>query len=510
MVNLRRVYKHAEQHTAIAAGVLFGLLVVLLILQSVFSPALVFSGIIVMGLFAMTVLRAHWTLGLLALYLPFETIVLKFTPDNVYVFARYLPEFLIYLVALTVLWRFLSGSRRWQQTRFDLPMALFVLALGASALVNLVDPTVAILGLRQILRFILVFFLVVQLSPSKKFVLNLTWLMLLIVLFQSALGIVQSVAGETLDAFLLPSQARTLGSITLTEGVQQFWDPGSRVFATLGRYDRLGNFLYIFLALAVGMLFTPSFFKKHQWILAVFALGLPAIVLTYSRSSWFAFLLGFLFIGLIIKKDRRVLAGLGIFVTLAVALVGVSGLNVSLITEAPGQSLSERFYESFSYARWRGEYYGLGRVFWYVHTPADVVPASPILGFGPGQFGGGAVAALHNTSVYEQLGLPYGVFGTEGFIDNNWFSLWGEGGTLGIGLYLWFYASLFLYAMNVARTHKDPFIRALALGVCAMLIGVAFNAFTSTVFEIRTSAYYLWLYAGLLYVLASRGKEGIV
>ena len=510
MINLRRVYRRAEEHTAAVAVGLFGLLTVLIILQSLFSPALVIAGVIVLVILAPTVVHPHWTLGVLAVYLPFESIILKFTPDEVYVFARYFPETLIYLVAAVVLWNVFSGKRPWRSTRFDLPAALFVLSLLASALVNLVDPTVTILGLRQILRFVLVFFLVVQLAPSKKFILQLTWIMLAVVIFQATLGIAQSIIGEPLDNLLLPSESKTLGAITLTGGVEQFWDPGSRVFATLGRYDRLGNFLYLFLLLTAGMLFTQRVQKKYSWLIFVFVAALPALVLTFSRSSWFAFLIGFLFIGLYIKKDPRVLAGISAFVIFLVVALGASGLNVSLITEAPGQSLSERFYESFSYARWRGEYYGLGRVFWYVHTPKDVVTASPVLGFGPGQFGGGAVAALHNTSVYEDLGLPYGVFGTEGFIDNNWFSLWGEAGTLGLGLFIWLYGGIFLYALRVAREHKDPMTQAFALGVCAMMLGVAFNAFTSTVFEIRTSAYYLWLYAGLLYVLASRGKRAIV
>ena len=195
--------------------------------------------------------------------------------------------------------------------------------------------------------------------------------------------------------------------------------------------------------------------EKHAWLPWLFAVGVPAMVLTYSRSSWFAFMFGFVLIGLIIKKDRRVLAGLGVFILFLGFVLGTSGLNVSMLAEGPGQTLSERFYESFSYARWRGEYYGLGRVFWFIHTPLSVVATSPILGFGPGQFGGGAAAALRNTSVYEDLGLPYGVFGTEGFIDNNWFSLWGETGTLGMIFYLWFYGGLFFFALKVARESKE-------------------------------------------------------
>ena len=507
MINLRAVYKRAEEHTALATVFLFLLLAFLIVLQSIFSPALVLSGVLGGLLVIVAFLRPQFALGFLAVYLPFESIILKFTPDDVYVFARYGSELLIYLVALVVLIRILSGKKTYQQTPFDLPFALFVLVLLASALVNLVSPTVAILGLRQILRFMIIFFLVVQIAPTKTFIKNLTWVMFGVVVIQSMLGILQFIIGEPLDQFLLPSESRTLGTITLTSGVEQFWDPGSRIFATLGRYDRLGNFLYLFLLLGTAILFTKKLYQKHPWIIWLFVIGIPALVLTYSRSSWFAFLLGFLFIGLLMKHDRRVLAGFAAFVIFLSIVLAGSGLNVNLITESPGQSLSERFFESFSLARWRGEYYGLGRVFWFIHTPADVISASPILGFGPGQYGGGAVAALHNTKVYENLGLPFGVFGTDGAIDNNWFSLWGESGTLGMFFYLWFYLGLFFYALNVARTHKDPFVQALAMGVCAMLIGVGFNAFTSTLLEIRTSAFYLWLYAGFLYVLAEKGKK---
>lgn len=502
MINLRTVYKRAEEHTALAAAGLFLLLGLLIVLQSIFSPALVFAGLVGGALLISTIWKPHIALAILSVYLPFETIVLKFTPDDVYLFARYASEGLIYLTIGIVLLQILSGKRAYRQTQFDLPFFLFVAVLGASIVVNLVSPGIALLGLRQILRFMLVFFLTIQVAPSKAFIKKLTLVMFGIVAIQSFIGIIQSVAGEGFDQFLLPSEARTYGALTLMGGVDQFWDPGSRVFATLGRYDRLGNFLYLFLAIATGMLFTKKLWKQYTWLPWLFALAVPALVLTYSRASWFAFMLGFLFIGAIIKKDRRVAMGFIAFVVTVGLLLGISGLNVGTITETPGQTLTERFFESFSYARWRGEYYGLGRVFWFVHTPLDVVSAAPILGFGPGQFGGGAVAALHNTAVYEQLGLPFGVFGTLGAIDNNWFSLWGEAGTLGMGMYLWLYIGLFIYAVRVASTHKDPFVQALALAVAAMLIGVGFNAFTSSVLEIRTTAYYLWMYAGFLVVLA--------
>ena len=410
------------------------------------------------------------------------------------------------MIAVVVITRILFRSLKFKQSSIDLPFILFCLALLASVVVNFVEPGIAILGIRQIIRFMVVLFLVVQLQPSKQYIKILTHILFGIVLFESCLGIAQHFIGERMDLFLLPSDIRNFGDVTLTTGVTQFWDPGSRIFATLGRYDRFGNFLYFFLLIATGFLFAQKEKFGKSFTPWIFLLGIPALAMTYSRSSWFGFLFGFLFIGLWVKRDRRVLLGLILSVIAVVGYLTLSGLVVRDITETPGQTFSERFFETFSVSRGRGEYYGLGRVYWYVQTPLTVVMSAPFFGVGPGQFGGGAVAALGNTNIYERLGLPFGIFGTEGYIDNNWFAVWGETGTIGVGFYLWILLTLFFLSMQTYRTNKDPFARALAIGYAATLIAISFNAFTSTIFEIRTIAFYLWLYGGFIIVLGENRK----
>lgn len=509
MINLRTVYKRAEEHTTLVIFGLFGILGSLIILQSIFSPSIVLSILLTFAAIILSFVRPLWIVSFLACYMPFESLILKFVPDDAYLFVRYASETLIYVLVVVVFLRLLSGSTKLKQTILDLPFLLFVFVLIASAATNFVDPSIAALGIRQIIRFILVFFIIANLNPSKEYVKKLTIIMFAIVLFEASLGIVQSFVGEQLDIFLLPSEAKALGEITLTAGVSQFWDPGSRIFATLGRYDRLGNFLYFFILIGAGFLFTEKIKENKKAIYLFFLVSLPALALTYSRASWFAFIIGFLFIGIWIKKDRRVMIGLASFLIIIFSYLAISGLTVRFITETPSQTFTERFYESFSYARWKGEYYGLGRTYWFIQTPLVVIPASPIFGHGPGQYGGGAVVALHNTRVYDALTIPYGVFGTEGFIDNNWFSIWGEAGTLGFALYIWMIIALFLYATKTYRASSDPFIRALALGFSACLLAVSFNSFTSTVLEIRTLGFYLWLYAGFVFVLHEQERQKI-
>src|SRR3989338_11657233 len=118
----------------------------------------------------------------------------------------------------------------------------------------------------------------------------------------------------------------------------------------------------MFLLFASAILYEkPLRILRHR-LFPFFALGLPALLLTFSRASWFGFLLGFLFIAVWVHRGRRVLAALVSFILVVTAYVGLTGIHVRFITEAPGQTLVERFYETFSYARRRGGYYGPGRV----------------------------------------------------------------------------------------------------------------------------------------------------
>ena len=508
MADLAKAYRASESQTGVFVASVFILFIAALSLVVFVSPTVALAAALGAVFVAIALARPLFILYFLAVYLPFEPFLLKFVPDDVYVYARFFSEVLIYLLALSVLARIFTGKIRAKRTPIGIFFALFLLVLLSSALINIVPPTIAVLGTRQIIRFILVFFIVVHIAPKRSYMRSLTIAMFSIVLLQAVIGIAQALFGGAIDALLLPSQARVLGDIQLTSGVVQFWDPGTRVFATMGRYDQLGTFLAFFLIFAAAMVYElrgKSVPRNELWLLFIF--GIPALVLTYSRSSWFGFLIAFLFIAIIMKRDKRVLAAS----LICAAFIGVyllySGIVVGKLFESPQQTVAERFLEAFSYERWRGEYYGLGRLYWIVETVGTVVPASPIFGFGPGQYGAGAASALRNSKVYESLGLPFGVYGTEGYIDNNWLSLWGESGTLGLAFYIAMFAVMFRYANRLYETSKDPFTRALALGYMGAMLAVSLNAFLATFLEVRTLAFYFWMYSGFIVVLGEGEKE---
>ncbi len=505
--NLHALYLESETRAKILFCALF-LLVGLGLIGSIFlSPSLVLAATFAVVVLFLTFWRPEWMLLGLAVYLPFEPFLLKWIPDEVYIYARYGSELLVYILCAVVFCRFAFGDGKIKRTPLDVPFTLFLLAIIASVAVNVVPGVTALLGARQILRFILLFFVVVFLAPSKAWVKRLLVIMAAVASVQIVLAGAQSLAGGALDSFLLPSERKTLGSIQLTEGTVQFWDPGQRVFGTMGRYDQLGTFLAPVFLLIVAFLYEKRLGKRARLIgLVVLLCGLPILALTYSRSAWFGFLLGFLFIAILIKKDRRVMMIATAIPVVLVAYLFVTDVVVSNLIDTPRQTVAERFFEAFSYERWRGEYIGLGRLYWIVQTVTVVVPASPLFGFGPGQYGGGAVAALGNSTVYDRLSLPFGVYGTGGYIDNNWLSLWGETGTLGLAAFTWMYIGLFFTCLHIATHTKDKDVKAIALGTSAILIAFALNGFLATFFEIRTLAPYVWMLTGATVALGQRER----
>jgi len=247
------------------------------------------------------------------------------------------------------------------------------------------------------------------------------------------------------------------------------------------------------------------------------------------------------------------------FIALGIIYVS-SGKATRYLIDSPRQTVSERVFEAMSPSRWMGEYYGLGRLFFIINTPRALViyaPMGGLIGMGPGTFGGGVAQALHYTKSYGVLGLPFGIWGSEGHVDNNWFSLLGEIGFLGVLAYvsilgLLFFTSFRLYLQpskseepntllkdgvefpsrnshlmsqaatppqaetmlaalrhtsqreldsSVAVNPEEKFTRAVGLGYCGVLAAFFCLGFFAMYFEMRTLAPYVWILGGLVVTL---------
>lgn len=446
--------------------------------------------------------KSHYLIYALIVWFPLENFFLRYAPVEYYAPVKYLPEILIYGAFLSSWYRYAKRERRFF---LRLPVNRWLLAFIAVSAVSLAlnryNPVIWLLGLRQILRFAFVFMIILFEDYPGEVIRRFLRLGGMMILFEAALGLVQYLSGGALDRYLFFSGSVSVAGAAELAGLQQFWAPGERVFATLGRYDRLGSLLALGLVVIFPWLYALKKEKHQLWWLGAMFTGGAALVLTYSRASWIAAALGIVTVGWHLARDRRILRLAGILggvLSAYLLFVVVTGNYGSGALDKPSQTLPERVVEAISPYSWRQNYEGYGRFFFIINTPLMVARYYPLFGVGLGNYGGGVAAALGNTKVYDQLHLPFGIQNTFGQIDNNWLSLWGETGTLGLLCWIMALATIFKTARDVAGRASSVMEKTTAQGLCGAVVGIMVLAYFGPYFEFRSLMLYFWILVGIV------------
>jgi len=89
----------------------------------------------------------------------------------------------------------------------------------------------------------LVFFIVLIMQYDKTVLKKFIFIGVGMIGLEIFFALIQYLSGGKLDSYLFSSQIVSVGNMALLGGNEQFWTAGSRVFATMGRYDILGSFL---------------------------------------------------------------------------------------------------------------------------------------------------------------------------------------------------------------------------------------------------------------------------
>ncbi|MFH0854007.1 MAG: O-antigen ligase family protein [bacterium] len=452
-------------------------------------------------------------IAFLIIYIPFEPFLLKFASDGIYPFLKYFAEILILILFFAVLSEHFLKKDKFIKTPIDTPLAAFIAITFVSSILNRTNLSLWILGLRQIFRYVLLYYAIIYSRLSKETAKKFIVLLFLVLLAQSIIGIGQAFIGKRADDFLLPGIKREFAGVISPSYVYQFWSSGQRIFSTMGRYDRLGTFICFALILAIGFLYEIKDLRHKKKLIALMILPIVVLILTYSRMSWLGFILALIFMSAVIRRDKKFI----LFFTVAILFLSVylfihaktNDLKVKSIEDKASMTLASRFLSLFSLQELETSYNGYGRLYFIINTPKKVVMKYPFLGAGLGQYGSGVAYALQNKKIYNELGLPFGIEGAQGQIDNNWMSLWGETGSFGLLAFIGIVLSLFLYALKSYRTIDDDFVKGVIIGFSGIILAVSFQAFLGPYFEIRTLSFYFWFLAGTAVVLVKIEKEKI-
>jgi hypothetical protein len=473
--------------------------VLLLALLAVAPPSLqltLLALLLAAGAASLAYLKPMWVVYFVTALVPIETVVVKLVPgpDQLALAAQFVGEAAIAGTLLLVLTRRALGSGSWRATPLDLPLLLLIATTLVSLLLNGTDGAGLLAGalnLRVLLRYLGLFYLVVNLAPTPRQVQTIVRIVLALGALNVIVGLLQWGVGEPFRSLFLPNvnDASFLGQTRRSALVGRGREIGA-VFGTAGDTLFFGLFLVVVTALFLGTV-------RRVTLATLLSLGAlaTAVGMSFARAAVLAWLL----VALIAYRWRY-----GLATALLVALIG--GLSLALLLVAATgddepfvnprrgeQSIVQNLTGVFSanyIARARNQ--RLGHL---IGTIPTIVLHRPLFGFGPDQ--DRTVEALNAATPSFLLFEAR----SDGFEDVYWMALIAYYGLAGAGA---FAAVLLIMARSALRTLRrstNPQTRGMAITVISLSAATALLMFIYRVPEFRIYATYLWLFPALLYSL---------
>lgn len=472
------------------------LAIVLLGFAVAYNPLIAVGGVAAAVVFMAFALRVEYFVGFIALYTPLEEFALKWLPQEMYAPARYASEaLLIVLFLVAILKNLLNRKNIWKRTPLDLPLLALVFVITASALVNDVPPFIAALGVKNLLRYALLYYIVINSDLSDGFWKKLVFALLVLCFAEGVLGIVQYIVGEPAYKFLRAKDVE-VGGMAVRELAST--DVG-KVFGTMGRYNLLGNFLNFFMVMAMGLYYT----RRENGFLGYalfFMATLAGLVLTFSRMSWFGLYLGFMLI-LLIQKRKIVIIYLLLPIFITLALVGAyEGLNWYK-GETKQASAIERYVSIFT-SGYITKARRFDRLFALLVTAPAAIEKYPMFGLGPGTFASEVVGSgTHEKGLYPEhshadwleLNNKEAVKYTS---DQGWTVILCQLGLTGLICVVWVFVVLIRRSYLGYKRARDPFEKGVLLGFLGCIFLLVFQNFVSFNLTYRAVSLYFWLFAG--------------
>ncbi|MCY4159893.1 MAG: O-antigen ligase family protein [Bacteroidetes bacterium] len=215
--------------------------------------------------------------------------------------------------------------------------------------------------------------------------------------------------------------------------------------------------------------------------ISALALTFAGLIMTQSRGSWLAFLLGTLSLILLVRTPARIkLLTIGGSITLVILGVGYAligpFLNVVLegIIERFG-SITMAFSQDLS----------LVNRFRETSAVFEKIIVNPLIGYGPG------VSYLFYDIVHQ-------VTHTDSFVHNGYVGLWYKYGLWGLGLVLYFWYSSIKSGLYAFRSDvSDRWARLAGLAGAVPLVALTVSTLTQNPFFLKNYLFVIALAAGL-------------
>ena len=429
-------------------------------------------------------------LAFLVVFIPMEDFLLKFlpVPDVMYMALHFFSEVLIYALFAIVVVRKVGKREYFVRTAIEAPLLFFLAVATISMIWNQISLFDTLVHLRPVLRYIVLFYVIVNIQLTHFQILTLLKLMLFSGGLQVFFSLLQMLGGQAVvDIFMPRAVGLEVGDYaTATSGLlsNAGREIGS-VFGSLGDTVILGDFLIIIAALFLAMI-------RRVNVRVIVGLSLLTLVIgmTYSRGAMICFLLmlpvwAWFSLGGGKTIILSTLAGAGFIMMISFGSQTFS--NAVFEEQGIIDNIMGVFTEKYiSHA----ETNRLGSLIGVLPT---ALVASPLVGLGPDQEK--TVDALNNS----QHNFMFKVMSKEGFKDVYWVAWTSFYGLLGLFALLWMFWRVFKQAMAQIYYSQYLISRQLGLLIVLLLIGTTCILFINRAIEFRPYGAYFWLCLGLLF-----------
>lgn len=459
--------------------------------------------------------RFTWIIFLLIAFVPFEVLFLKYLPvsDAIYGYLRFAVEIIIYLLGGLLLIRFIQLKKIPAGTSIDKLLILFVVYAVVITFVNNAPFFQSFMGLRTLLRYIPLFYVLAIIHQDQKTVRQIFKLMIGLTTIQVGVTIYQHYFG--LSPFWYPRASdleiggKQVSYRVLATGFGSGREMGAGI-GTFGDSVFLALFLVIVFVILGAALQKRVGLPKNQRIFCFVLLILVTISIffTYSRGSVFVSLaaipLLFYFSG---ARKKLVLYGsIALLLISPIIFTGVfssSGgnsttayINPKLKYTDPLSNITAVFSSSYMDNTMQ---FSRGLVL--TEIGGNLISSFKILGYSPAQ-----EFALEKAAT-KLFGSNTPINNLPIINDVYWVAFIIYYGIAGLVLFYLILYKIFAASMLVFRQSPDPYFRLFALAMAVLVIVAIPYSLILRTFVFRSFGFYFWMIAGLVFSEWRRLKQ---
>ena len=446
---------------------------------------------------------SFWIVYAIAVYLPFEEFLVKFSPLRgpfLFLFRQITGELIIYALFFKLIYGSIFRGKTFRTTPVDPLFIAFIIASFISVGINQASLAGSLVNLRPLLRYVAVYYVVVNLEISKQQFTLLFKSLKIICLVQSVLASLQYFAPRSITKLFVPR------GTDVSFGGHERYMSGTKVGAAVGTLGRPAAFTsFIFITFSIFVVDTSKKAKnflstRHAllWSLVVFF----GIFATLKRASLIIILLIPVVLLLYLGKTKKVLVISWFYAAfafgLALTLLSIDLQQISFSgSEARREAISPSTYlvQIFTPDYW--EQANENSRGWTFRTVGSSVLRSNGVWFGlsPDQnLVRDTLIQLNRADTLAQVRFEV----TEALEDVYWIAMFAYYGIVGLGIYLLILVRLYLAARWLTLYADDPDYQSLGAIFCTVILVSFVYAWIERIWELKTFAFYFWLLAGLV------------